>query len=48
MYKESDSNDPQVILSHAIDELKREAGEKFDIEKNQPRRARTSNRHIKK
>ena len=33
MYKESVSNDPQVILSHAIDELKREAGEKFDIEK---------------
>jgi hypothetical protein len=33
MYKEADSNDPQVILTHAIEQMKVEQGDKFDINK---------------
>lgn len=33
MYKEADSNAPQVILTHAIEQMKVEQGDKFDINK---------------
>lgn len=33
MKKENDSNDPQVILTQAIEKMKQEAGESFSIEK---------------
>ena len=33
MKKENDSNDPQVILTHAIEQMKVEQGDKFDINK---------------
>lgn len=33
MNKDFDSNDPQVILTHAIDQLKQKLGDKFDINK---------------
>ena len=33
MKKDTNSNDPQIILSHAIEDMKSEKGENFDINK---------------